>query len=127
MTGQTSPTFGASAAYWSRKLWYAAFAAAPPMSCAPGIKQPSVSVIAPGGAVWKVPTSPLTVPPVQDTAALARTENPADAPDPPEPPCSDREKLGIALMLDVGLPDVASLHAAPSSAVATSRPVTNLE
>src|SRR6185437_375090 len=120
MTGQTSPTLGASAAYWSRKLWYAAFAAALPISFAPGIKQPSVRVIAPGGAVWKVPTSPLTVPPVQVTAALARTEKPADASDPPWP---DRE----ALMLDVGLLDVASLHAALSSAVATSSPVANLE
>jgi hypothetical protein len=97
------------------------------MSCAPGIKQPSVSVIAPGGAVWKVPTSPLTLPPVQDTAALARTEKPDEAPEPPDPPLPDREKLGVALMLDVGLPDVASLHAAPSSAVATSSPVANLE
>src|SRR5438105_7114864 len=93
------------------------------MSFAPGIKQPSVSVIAPGGAVWNVPTSPLTVPPVQDTAALARTEKPADA------PCSlwlDREKLGVGLPDATSL-DVASVHAAPSSAVATSSPVANLE
>jgi hypothetical protein len=66
---------------------------------------------------------------VQVTAALARTEKPADAPDPPLP---DREKLGVALMLDVGLLDagsldVASLHAAPSSAVATSSPAANLD
>jgi hypothetical protein len=69
------------------------------------------------------------VPPVQDTAALARTEKPADAPD---PPWLDREKLGVAMMLDERLPDaglldVASLHAAPSSAVATSSPAANLE
>src|SRR5436190_6418642 len=101
------------------------------MSCAPGIKQPSVSVIAPGGAVWKVPTSPLTVPPVQVTAAFARTEKPPDAPDPPDPPdppCSDREALMLDVgLLDAGSPDVASLHAVPSSPVATRSPMASLE
>src|SRR5437762_14387199 len=99
------------------------------MSCAPGIKQPSVSVIAPRGAVWNVLTSPLTVHPVQVTAAFARTEKPPDAPDPPDPPCSDREALMLDVgLLDVGLrdagsPDVASLLAVPSSPVATRSPM----
>src|SRR6185503_13768711 len=80
MSGQMSPGWGASAAYWSRKSLYAATAALPPMSSAPETRHPSVKVIAPGGAVRKVPTSPSMVPPVHVTAALARTAKLDDPP-----------------------------------------------
>src|SRR5204863_2378043 len=124
-----SPTLGASRSYCATKALNAALAAASP-TWSPPVTGQRTRVIAPGGVVWKVPTSPAMVPSVQLAAAWPSTVKPAAVAGPP--PLPVREKLGIALRLDAGLPDagsldVASLHAAPSSAVATSSPVANLE
>jgi hypothetical protein len=62
------------------------------------------------------------LPPVQVTAALASTVKPAAL----DEPLLDLENSGAELMLDAGLPDVGSLHAAASNAVVTSSPA-NLE
>jgi hypothetical protein len=71
-----------------------------------------------------VPTSPLIVPSVQLAAAWPSTVKPAAALD---EALLDLEKNGADLMLDAGLLDVASLHAADSSATAPRIPAANLE
>jgi hypothetical protein len=62
-------------------------------------------------------------PPVQVTAALASTVNPPAL----DEPLLDLENSGDELMLDAGLLDVGSLHAAESSASAAKTPAANLE
>src|SRR5690348_17082923 len=81
------------------------------MSTAPDTGQ-LVSVIAPFGGAWSVPTSPTIVPLVHVTAALASTAKPVDAVD-----CT---LLSLRWSRGAETPGAASLHAAASTARLTT-------